>query len=163
KARCNIPSEFLDLMSLCICEFVFMQPLAFGINRDNVSANNRLGPNLEFATHRKRLLADPDRAQHLLKDAFVALELTLRSDKNEEQQPLGALQGDQPVGFTAPTCGGRIVPEIRRKRGVSIDTNSFVVADHAHVLVCLAERLDQTVGGLFQCGVRTLLPEAAAL
>src|SRR5689334_1824261 len=87
----------------------------------------------------KRLLADPDRAQHLLKGAFVTLELTLRSDENNEQQALGALQGDQPVGFTAPTCGGRVVREIRRKRGVSIDTNTFVVADHAHVLVCLAE------------------------
>jgi hypothetical protein len=52
----------------------------------------------------KRLLAVPNRAQHLLKGALVVLELTLRSDENDEQQAFGAPQGDQPVSLTAPTC-----------------------------------------------------------
>jgi hypothetical protein len=45
---------------------------------------------------------------------------------------------------------------MRRKRGV-------VVPNDAHIPVRLAQGLDQPVGGLFQDGVRALLPVATAL
>jgi hypothetical protein len=44
----------------------------------------------------------PDRVRHLLEHAFVALEIALRGDENDEQQALGAPQGDQPVGLATP-------------------------------------------------------------
>ena len=42
----------------------------------------------------RSLPADPDRVQHLLERAFVALEIAIRGGENEEQQAVGALHGD---------------------------------------------------------------------
>jgi len=44
--------------------------------------------------HGRSLPIDPDRIQHLLERAFVALEIAVWSGKNEEQQTVGALHGD---------------------------------------------------------------------
>ena len=45
-------------------------------------------------TNGRTLAVYPDRVQHLLERAFVALEVAVRCGENEEQQALGALHGD---------------------------------------------------------------------